>query len=224
MDISGWIFTDENPAHRFVFPAGSQIPRDGFLIICRDTTAFARIFPAIDFVRKPLAFGLSNSGEPLRLFDEKSRLVDSVRYFDISPWPAAADGDGPTLSLKNANLDNSIPEHWFASIGPGTPGSANKLPASVAAGDETAAILLLQNYPNPFRNSTTICFQLPENAMVELGIYNLLGQEISLPVQGKMVAGQYKMRWHPSRGIAHGVYLVRLQVGKNTAVRKMIYL
>ena len=46
-------------------------------------------------------------------------------YDDNAPWPTQTDGNGPTLSLKNPDLDNTLGENWAESIGYGTPGKIN---------------------------------------------------------------------------------------------------
>jgi hypothetical protein len=55
---------------------------------------------------------LTNSGEAIVLIDDLARIVDSVFYPDILP----ADGDGPSLTLCDPNLDNSIADNWEMSM------------------------------------------------------------------------------------------------------------
>ncbi|MBI1804776.1 MAG: T9SS type A sorting domain-containing protein [Ignavibacteriae bacterium] len=59
-----------------------------------------------------------------------------------------------------------------------------------------AVYALRQNYPNPFNPSTTISFDLPEESRVDLGIYNMLGQEVFAVVSGMLNAGSYTYRWN----------------------------
>ena len=61
----------------------------------------------------------------IRLYDSSESLVDIVSYDDDEPWPILADGSGPTLELKNPNLDNDTSGNWSASENYGTPGEVN---------------------------------------------------------------------------------------------------
>ncbi|MCB0258768.1 MAG: T9SS type A sorting domain-containing protein, partial [Calditrichaeota bacterium] len=81
----------------------------------------------------------------------------------------------------------------------------------------------LINYPNPFNNSTTIEFSLPESGFVTLKIYNLLGQETATIVSAKLVAGNYQYRWNAS-SLASGIYYYRLESGGFQQANKMILL
>jgi hypothetical protein len=89
---------------------------------------------------------------------------------------------------------------------------------------------LAQNYPNPFNPSTTIEFILPEDAIVTLKVYNVLGQEVSVLADNELyTAGQNIFTFDGSR-LASGVYFYRLTaesvgedaVGKFTQVKKML--
>jgi len=73
--------------------------------------------------------------------------------------------------------------------------------------------ILKQNYPNPFNNSTMINYQLPQVSLVDLSIYNILGQKVAALVSEKQPAGSYKVEWNAS-GFASGVYLYRLTTDK----------
>ncbi len=48
---------------------------------------------------------------------------------------------------------------------------------------------LFDNYPNPFNPSTTIKFSIPEKGFVKLAVYDIMGREISTPVNGELNAG-----------------------------------
>lgn len=59
--------------------------------------------------------GLNNDGELILLKNSSGLTNDSVFYDDVNPWPASADGTGPSLMLCNPNADNSIGSNWQAS-------------------------------------------------------------------------------------------------------------
>jgi hypothetical protein len=63
---------------------------------------------------------------------------------------------------------------------------------------------LEQNYPNPFNPSTKIIYHLPEVSFVTLKIYNLLGKEISTPVNRKQSGGSYEVGFSAEGGSASG--------------------
>jgi hypothetical protein len=80
---------------------------------------------------------------------------------------------------------------------------------------------LLQNYPNPFNPITTINYQIPENGLVILRIYDILGNEVRTLVNENKVAGRYEVNFDAS-SLASGVYLYTLKVNDYADVKKMI--
>jgi hypothetical protein len=78
-----------------------------------------------------------------------------------------------------------------------------------------------QNYPNPFNPSTTIKFELPVSSMVRLGVYDILGREVSVLVNERKSAGVYEVRLDAS-GLSSGVYFYRIQAGDFTQTRKLL--
>jgi len=84
---------------------------------------------------------------------------------------------------------------------------------------------LSQNYPNPFNPETMIKFQLPHQAVVQLKIYNTMGQLIRTLVDGEMKAGFHQITWDgkDSGGevVSSGVYLYSLEAGGFKMIRKM---
>ncbi|MEJ2053588.1 MAG: right-handed parallel beta-helix repeat-containing protein [Calditrichaceae bacterium] len=77
------------------------------------------------------------------------------------------------------------------------------------------------NYPNPFNPVTTIRFDLPEAADVQLDIFNALGEKLQTLAKGVYPAGAHSIRFN-GRGIASGVYYYRIKAGDYTAVRRML--
>jgi hypothetical protein len=83
---------------------------------------------------------------------------------------------------------------------------------------------LFNNYPNPFNPSTTIKYQLPSSCYVSLKIYNILGREVSVLVNGYQAAGIHYVIFSPSGNIVSGIYFYRLTADKSTITRKMNFL
>jgi len=69
---------------------------------------------------------------------------------------------------------------------------------------------LKQNYPNPFNPTTTIQFDLPEDAVVTLKIYNMLGQEVqTLLDREDMIEGTQEVQFN-AQNLSSGVYFYRI--------------
>ena len=84
------------------------------------------------------------------------------------------------------------------------------------------------NRPNPFNPSTAIRYDLPEQARVEITVYNMIGQVVRTLVDRHVSPGQHEVIWdgcddtgHP---VSSGLYLYRMTAGDFTQSRKMLLL
>lgn len=80
---------------------------------------------------------------------------------------------------------------------------------------------LSQNYPNPFNPTTHIKFALPKDGNVSLKIYDMLGNEVAVFVNGFLKAGTYNADVDGSNW-ASGVYFYKLTTPEFTATKKMM--
>ena len=95
----------------------------------------------------------------------------------------------------------------------------NVLPTRIS--EIPGEFILGTNYPNPFNPGTHIRYNLPEDAVTELVIYNILGQEVARLVEGFKSAGSYGVKFDAT-DLPSGVYMYRLQAGKYSATRKLV--
>ncbi len=79
---------------------------------------------------------------------------------------------------------------------------------------------LNQNYPNPFNPSTTIEFNISKQALVNLSVYNLLGEKVATLINDTMESGSHKVEFNAS-GLASGIYLVKMTSGNFSDVIKI---
>ncbi len=69
---------------------------------------------------------------------------------------------------------------------------------------------LSQNYPNPFNPSTTIRFALPQEAVVTITVYDVLGREVSVVAkEGKFSPGVHNL-YFDAQDLSSGVYYYRI--------------
>lgn len=88
------------------------------------------------------------------------------------------------------------------------------------------AYRLYQNYPNPFNPSTKIKFDVPEISLnkespLTLKIYDALGKEISVLVNGRISPGAHEVNWDASK-FPSGIYYYKLESSDYSESRKMI--
>ena len=82
---------------------------------------------------------------------------------------------------------------------------------------------LAQNYPNPFNPATTIQYELPEGSNVKIAVYNALGEQVEVLVDGFKNAGTYQVNFNGTN-LASGIYLYRMEAGNFVKVNKMLLL
>ncbi|MCX7875002.1 MAG: T9SS type A sorting domain-containing protein [Melioribacteraceae bacterium] len=80
---------------------------------------------------------------------------------------------------------------------------------------------LEQNYPNPFNPTTNIRFGLNKTAIVQLKVYNLLGEEVATLLNNELLnAGNYNYMFK-ANNLTSGIYIYTLKAGNYTLSRKM---
>jgi hypothetical protein len=80
---------------------------------------------------------------------------------------------------------------------------------------------LRQNYPNPFNPTTTIAYELPQASHVTVSVYDMLGRQVSVVVDGTLEAGFHEVRFDAS-GLSSGLYHYRLKAGSFVQTRSMV--
>ncbi|MEP7323829.1 MAG: CotH kinase family protein, partial [Saprospiraceae bacterium] len=177
IDISGWRVYDGDDNNPMIFRPNTLIDGSGYLVICESIALFEKVHPKVYNRLGGMGFKLSNDGEVVKLYNAENVFVDSVSYKDKTPWPQPADGDGPSLELISANLDNNLPASWHASGGNGTPGKANSV-YTKANDISTVYFRLFQNYPNPVQSFTWFSYTLHRKGKVILKVSDQFGREI----------------------------------------------
>jgi hypothetical protein len=87
---------------------------------------------------------------------------------------------------------------------------------------------LHQNYPNPFNPTTQIRYDLPEDAMVSITIYDLMGRSIKSLVNSQQSAGYRSIQWNATNNLGEpvsaGMYIYMIQAGEFRQTKKMVLL
>lgn len=81
---------------------------------------------------------------------------------------------------------------------------------------------LLDNYPNPFTNSTTITYRINLSGNVCLRVFDVNGRIVETLVNQYQVSGDYDVIWKP-KGLSGGIFFYSLQTGDFIATKKMIF-
>ena len=86
--------------------------------------------------------------------------------------------------------------------------------------------VLDQNHPNPFNPTTTLRYDLPEDAMVNITIYDMMGRQVKTLINGKQSAGYKSLKWNATnnlgQSVSAGLYLYMIQAGDFRQIRKMV--
>jgi hypothetical protein len=91
-----------------------------------------------------------------------------------------------------------------------------------AAGFLPRDFRVLPNYPNPFNPETVIPFEMPRGGRVHIAVYDAVGRERAVLMDGILTAGYHDVHWNAEPERASGIYLVRLESGGLAVTRKVV--
>ena len=154
-----------------------------------------------------------------------SAIVYDAKVVDTST--VATDTlDASTRYYWHISAVNAGGEGAFSGTATFVTGTKVNVPA-VIAGEMPKDFALKQNYPNPFNPSTTISYDIPKPAMVNVTIYDVLGRAVATLANGVQSANHYSVQWNAS-GVSSGMYFLRIQArstdgdGEFNAVKKLM--
>lgn len=219
IDISDWILKDDDDTNEFVIPGGTVLEPQGYLVLCRSINKFSDVHADVWPYLGDFDYGLSSSGDAVRLYNTSGELVDSVAFGVSTPWPAQPNGGGPSLELIYYNFDNALPESWQASSTfAGTPGAPN---SSLTPTEDIPTENGLVIFPNPFEDYVIISPKIPVLEPWKLSIFNADGK---LCFETVSKEAEYRWDGNGSGGnrLPAGIYGVRVEVEKGVFVGRVV--
>lgn len=120
-----------------------------------------------------------------------------------------------SITIAKENVQKAIEEYQsnFSSMTYNPPAPTNPIMNYV----------LHQNYPNPFNPTTTIRYELPQDGIVSIEVYDMLGQKIRTLFNEFKKADRYELEFNGDN-LSSGVYLYSIRVNDFVQTKKMILL
>ena len=231
IDISGWKITDSDPGHQFILAANTWIKANEYLVVCSDVAKMKGIFGSVKNLYESFAFsfGLSNTIDAVKLFSRDEQLIDEVSYKNSQPWPTYNLNELWSIELKGPTLDNNSGSNWVLSEKTGTPGIRNTSYFPDAVIDFPVSVHtteLLQNYPNPFIEGTSIGFKLSQAGKYKISIQDVNGILIRNIIGDDEISLTHNVFWDgrddSGKPVLSGVYFYRLESNGNYQIKRMV--
>ncbi len=158
-------------------------------------------------------FKLSSSGEEIGLF---APLAFGNQAIDTKVF-------GPqTTNISEGRLPDGA--STWAFLDPPTFNRAND-DTSGLPDDTPTAMILSQNFPNPFNPGTQLNYELPRAGLVRINIFDVKGRQITTLVNEIKDAGQFFIKWQGMDGQGHrvpsGLYFARMEFEQQIQTRTM---
>ena len=126
VDLSGWLFNDEDSENWGAIPAGTNLDLGQLAVIFdsgfTDATTFRSEWSVptnavvIGVVWGSLNNNPSGMGdEALQLLDNIGTQMDLVDFDNTTPWPSISSTDGPSIYLLDPATDNNVGDNWAKS-------------------------------------------------------------------------------------------------------------
>jgi hypothetical protein len=151
------------------------------------------------------------------------------RKTDNSDWEEAGFVDGAgtttevnTYSFNDNNLSHGSYSYRLKQIDYSGEYTYSKIAEAIVS-LIPSEFKLSQNYPNPFNPSTIIEYEIPEDAFINLTLFDMLGNEIKTLLSEQKSKGIYKIQINAD-DFSSGIYFYRLKTDKFSEIRKMVLL
>lgn len=151
---------------------------------------------------------------------ERGELVAQIRGHNNSATPS-------DYSYSDINLVNGVTYYYrIADVtidGRETMSqfSTSAIPSPFATGEIPIKYMLSQNYPNPFNPTTTITYGIHKASLVNLSVYNMLGEKVATLVNANQTPNTYKVEFNGSN-LPSGTYYYSLSTSGFTTSKKLV--
>ena len=179
----------------------------------------------------PLWLGTTDTLDLNNTFDEVL-LNGGVYHVMCHPNVIEWDQDYPWVHLEHISNRNNI---WYTGFGHlyayhflQSTYPELYLQSTDPNGPINQKILIHQNYPNPFNPVTTLCYDLPEDAHVQIIIYDMMGRIVNNLVSSQQTAGYKSVLWNATNNagqpVSAGLYLYTIEAWGFRESKKMVLL
>lgn len=190
--------------------------------------AFPKLFD-LRFSNDSIGVDYYNGFKYISIFGEnvlaQEFLYQQTGMADITTAVSTAQNIGVTNISQNGHIDTAELDYSYDInlIGAYIDGKEMGNLTSVADKRKNYPnnFVLKQNYPNPFNPSTTIEYSLPQSGIVQLAVYNILGEKIIRLVNEIQKMGTYKINFNAS-SLASGIYYYQIKYQKTIQTKKML--
>ncbi|MBN1779495.1 DUF362 domain-containing protein [bacterium] len=151
------------------------------------------------------------------------QAADKANWAEGITYDPEADGTPLPESLgAHEHWNNAADKQYSRNLGLNT--GIELLTVDAATTVEQTVVpetfMLYPNHPNPFNPATTISYELPVASRIELGVYNQLGQRVSLLYNDFQDAGFHTLTWDgltdSGERAASGLYICQIRVENNS--------
>ncbi|MCA9741357.1 right-handed parallel beta-helix repeat-containing protein [candidate division KSB1 bacterium] len=189
-----------------------------------DSPSISGTFDAVYSNNGWFGTGAGDLAGPNDLNGAQPNVVDAGNYqFQLNASSPAIDA-GVDVGLNYQGTAPDLGAFEYSSSPTGV-SDANDIKAGIPS-----AFRLDQNWPNPFdlsiHKETTFNLQLEREAVIEMRIYNVLGQTMQVLFRGALARGQHAIAWDGQRQLgglaAPGIYFIEVKAGNARAVRPFV--
>lgn len=192
VNISQWKFSDGNNMHLFTMPDSTILAPYSYVVLTNDLEKLRFMIPECTCAIGNFDFKLDNEGELIRLYNRVGRIVDSLHYLPVPPWPTHAAGLGKSLELTDPSADNSDGSKWLSSTSYGSPCKPNQHIDSVINPD---IFQKLMAFPNPIVSDTNLRYYTGGGQLCKIEIIDIYGKSVFTYEIQREYSGYYVVNW-----------------------------
>jgi phosphatidylserine/phosphatidylglycerophosphate/cardiolipin synthase-like enzyme len=157
------------------------------------------------------------------IVDADNQSIENIVVTGSHNWSSSAEiaNNENTLVIHSKRVANLYLQEFKARYIEA--GGMDSIVVSVKKESEAAPkeFSLRQNYPNPFNPSTRIMFDVKQEGLTTLKVYDVVGREVATVVNERLSAGNYSVQWNAAH-LSSGIYFYQLRSGSFISTKKMV--
>jgi hypothetical protein len=126
------------------------------------------------------------------------------------------------LGFRNCAFDFDDAETVAGGFGPDGIPFCSGSSGVIADGGNGVRGLVARAYPNPFRGSSRISFELPDARKASIRVYSLTGQLVQTLAEDRFAAGAHEVDWTAPSSLADGIYFYTVDAGDLSTTGKLV--